>query len=209
MRDAVFANQPACILPARGHFRAAKAINLLGEGSPMRAHRAIGSKHFVKAAIARAVKLRQARRRCESWSRVHRSSLSAQSNRIQLICQVKRVGCPCHRRRGLPRRVKAHIQRQGKFTRPGFIVNSQWARRMPERKESRDSSPFGLVGINRKAIVAPAARMRNMILAATDGSARPKIHDIENQRRIDGDRRVQAARSAARHDSERRRRIAR
>src|SRR5690242_16476834 len=63
---------------------------------------------------------------------------------------------------------------------------------MAKLKEPRRAAGLGLVGVDRKGIVTPSARMRHVIRAAADRAGLPKIDKIEHQRRVDGDRRMQA-----------------
>ena len=65
---------------------------------------------------------------------------------------------------------------------------------MAEIGKAGDSAAFGFIGVDGKALVIAAARVRDVIGAAADGAALPGIHDIEDQRRMDADGGVQARR---------------
>lgn len=56
------------------------------------------------------------------------------------------------------------------------------------------SPGFRFHGVHRRAVVGPAARMHDMVGGATDGPAGHLIHQVEGQRGVDGDRRVQRTR---------------
>src|SRR6188474_3420435 len=65
---------------------------------------------------------------------------------------------------------------------------------MPEWKKPRRSPGFGFVGVYRKCLVVPTAGVTDMICTAANRSAFRQVHDIEHQRRMDWNRRVQASR---------------
>ena len=64
---------------------------------------------------------------------------------------------------------------------------------------------LGLVGVHREVVVAAAARMGDVVRAAAERALGPRVDDVEDQRRVHGDGRMQAATAAARRGSARRR----
>ena len=65
---------------------------------------------------------------------------------------------------------------------------------MADREESRQPPALRLVGIDREVLVAAAAGMRDVIDAAADRPLVPGVDDVEDERRVHRNRRVQAAR---------------
>src|SRR5258705_12390461 len=65
---------------------------------------------------------------------------------------------------------------------------------MARREEARATPAFRLVRIDRERLVIASARMCDMILASTDRPSRPRIDDIERQRRVHTYRRMQRGR---------------
>ena len=63
--------------------------------------------------------------------------------------------------------------------------------------EPRETACLRLVTIDRKGIVVAAARMGDMVDAAAERAAVPGIDDVEGQRRMDRNRRVQTIARAA------------
>src|SRR5689334_19476429 len=59
-------------------------------------------------------------------------------------------------------------------------------------KEPREAAAFGLVGVYGQGGVVASARMCGVESATAEGARIPAIGDIERQRRMDADRRVQA-----------------
>src|ERR1700676_5188866 len=55
---------------------------------------------------------------------------------------------------------------------------------MTDGAEASQAAAFGLVCIDRESFVRSAAGVRNVIFAASDGMARPGIHQVEDQRRV-------------------------
>ena len=65
---------------------------------------------------------------------------------------------------------------------------------MAARLEAGQPPRLRLVGVDREGVVAAPAGMRDMVDAAADRAARPAVVDVEDQRRVDRQRRVQARR---------------
>src|SRR6186997_3424632 len=63
---------------------------------------------------------------------------------------------------------------------------------MAERKEAREPPALGFVGVHGEALEVSPARVRNVIGAASDGTARPAVVEIERERRVHGNGRMQA-----------------
>ena len=104
----------------------------------------------------------------------------------------------------------AQIERERKFRhRPSARRTAMVPGRVAHAEESRQTAALGLEGIDRKALVAPAAGMRDMILAAALGAVHPRIEQIEGQRRMHADASDAAPRRAATRGSAPRRRTRR
>src|SRR5688572_33464407 len=88
----------------------------------------------------------------------------------------------------------SQIQSGWKFRVYFCLGHNNWSRRVTESKESGDPAGLCFVGVYGKRVVATPARMRYMIGAAADGTFIRNIDDIENKRRVHGNRRMQAAR---------------
>src|SRR5438046_3195717 len=73
-------------------------------------------------------------------------------------------------------------------------MDGDWARRMAVRPEARDPSCLGFVGIDRKRVVVATARMDDVVRAAAERALRPRVDEIEGERRLNADRRVQRGR---------------
>src|SRR5688572_10289000 len=63
---------------------------------------------------------------------------------------------------------------------------------MAEWKEPCEPPALGFIRVHRKTLEVAAARMRDVIRTADDCAPRPLIVEIERQRRIDWNRRMQA-----------------
>ena len=73
----------------------------------------------------------------------------------------------------------------------------------PLREEARQPAALGLVGVDREGLVVAPAGMRDVVAAAAQRAVHPGVDQVEDQRRVHADRRVQAA-AAARRGSARR-----
>src|ERR1700751_3512995 len=65
------------------------------------------------------------------------------------------------------------------------------ANRMTEREKTREPAALGFVAVHRKVLKVAASGVSDVIRAARDRSPAPSIVHIEDQRRIDADRRMQ------------------
>jgi hypothetical protein len=63
---------------------------------------------------------------------------------------------------------------------------------MPESKKAGYPPSLCFVGVHRKCFIATATRVRDVIRAPADRSFCGKVDDIENQRRMHRDRRMEA-----------------
>ena len=66
-------------------------------------------------------------------------------------------------------------------------------RRVPDVEEPREAPAFRLVGVDRKRLEAAAAGMRDVVDAAADRALVPRVHEIEHERRVHRNRRMQRA----------------
>src|SRR6266496_357167 len=69
---------------------------------------------------------------------------------------------------------------------------------MAMRPEARVAARFRLVGVDGERVVVAATRMRDVIRAASQRTRRPRVDEIEYERRLDADRRMQCGRWAPR-----------
>ncbi len=65
---------------------------------------------------------------------------------------------------------------------------------MAEPEEAREAAPLGLEGVDGEALEAAAARVSHVVLAAAEAAAHPRVDEVERQRRVHADVRVEAAR---------------
>jgi hypothetical protein len=70
----------------------------------------------------------------------------------------------------------------------------QTPRGMPDAEKPGNPPAFGFIGINRKDLVTPAARMGDMIGASADGPFAPYIDNVKDQWRMDANGRMQTGR---------------
>ena len=70
------------------------------------------------------------------------------------------------------------------------------ARRVAHAEEARQAPALGLVGVDREGVVVAPARMRDVVLAAAERALHPGVDQVEGQRRVHADRRVQRRRRA-------------
>ena len=68
------------------------------------------------------------------------------------------------------------------------------ARRVAVRPESSVAARFGFVGVYRKGVVVAATGMRDVVSATAQRTRGPCIDEIENERRLHTDRRMQRRR---------------
>ena len=69
-----------------------------------------------------------------------------------------------------------------------------WPRRVAHADEARQAPAFRRVGIDREVLVAQAAGVRDVVLAAAHRPLQPAVDDVEGQRRMHADGRVQRRR---------------
>ena len=98
---------------------------------------------------------------------------------------------------GLPAQVQGQRERWIRYF--GFDVHR--TRRMAVVPETCDAPRFGFVGIDGPRAVAATARMRDVVCAAADGTLAPGINNVEYQRRMYADRRMQCGRRAPRAEA--------
>src|SRR6266536_2120673 len=86
------------------------------------------------------------------------------------------------------------IQRYGKV---GIALRRRDAHRprcVTDLEVAGEPAAFGFVGIDGERLEMPSARVRHVIDAAAEGTAVPTVHDVEDERRMDGDGGMQALR---------------
>ena len=62
---------------------------------------------------------------------------------------------------------------------------------MAQAEETRQAAGLGLVGVDREGVVVAPARVRHVVLAAAHRAAHPGVDQVEGQRRMHIDGRVQ------------------
>src|SRR5262245_17525218 len=72
---------------------------------------------------------------------------------------------------------------------------------MAEREEAREPPALGFVGVHREMLEVAAAGMRDVIRAACDRTPGPAVVEIEHERRVDRDRRMQTRRGLPRAEA--------
>src|SRR5437867_2608765 len=77
-------------------------------------------------------------------------------------------------------------------------MDGDWAGRMAVRPEARDPPRLGFVRVDRKRVVVATARMHNVVRTAAERALRPRVDEIEGERRLHADRRVQRGRRTPR-----------
>ena len=150
------------------------------ERRPMGPHLPVGIHHLVEDAGERPIARQQARQAVADWRR-------------QCRCRARRPRC----RNGLacgnkPSGRVSEIERQRIFDRAferGQARES--ARSMAMILESRAPASLRLVGIHRKSVIAAPARMRHMVDAAAERTVAPGVDDVEGERRVGVDGRMQ------------------
>src|SRR6266498_2587640 len=67
-----------------------------------------------------------------------------------------------------------------------------WAGCVADFEEAREAAAFRFEGVDGERFVVAAARMGDVIGATAQGTVVPPVHDVEQERRVGGDGRVQA-----------------
>src|SRR6266576_1622413 len=84
------------------------------------------------------------------------------------------------------------IQCERELRARGNIFWPHCARRVTETEKARQPAAFGLIGIHWKGGVTESTRMSDVICATSYAVAIPRVHDIEHERCVKTDRRMQA-----------------
>src|ERR1700722_1421814 len=98
----------------------------------------------------------------------------------------------CVADRGLAAKSSPQIQCHGKFAARLIGWNRDMAASVAVILEPRQPARLRFIGIDRERIIVAPARMRYMIDAAAERAPAPAIENIESQRRMHRDGRVQA-----------------
>src|SRR5262249_22624759 len=85
----------------------------------------------------------------------------------------------------------AQVERRGIFHRALLRRHAEEARGVAVGLEAREAARFGFVGINRKCLVVAPAGMRHVIDAAAERATVPAVDDVEGERRVHVDGRMQ------------------
>src|SRR5262249_50746527 len=87
------------------------------------------------------------------------------------------------------------------FERRFFPRQVEKSRRVAEILEARQAPPVRFSGVHRKGLVVGAAGMGNVVAAAAERAATPAIENIEGERGVDIDGRVQRRRQLPRFEA--------
>src|ERR1700690_4645958 len=85
----------------------------------------------------------------------------------------------------------AQIQREGELGARDRRLDAHVSRRVADPKESGEAPAFGFERVHGERLVAAAAGMHHMISTTAYRSLHPGVDYIENQRRVNADRRMQ------------------
>jgi len=77
----------------------------------------------------------------------------------------------------------------------GATLAKRGHRVVPGVRDACSAPPFGLERVGRQALVGETARVRDVVGAARDRAIVPRINDVEDQRRVHRDGRVQDPRA--------------
>ena len=67
----------------------------------------------------------------------------------------------------------------------------QCSGRVADAEEARKAAAFGLEGVDREGLVVAAAGVHHVVLAAAETALHPAVDEVEDERRVHADRRVQ------------------
>src|SRR5437660_1337092 len=88
----------------------------------------------------------------------------------------------------------AQVESHRIFERAFLLRQVERSRRMPEILESRQSPRLRFVGVDRQSLVVASTRMNHVIDAAAERALAPTIENVEGERDVDVDRRMQCRR---------------
>src|SRR6516165_12398564 len=84
------------------------------------------------------------------------------------------------------------------FERPLFAGQAEQSRRMAEIFEARQAPRLRFIRVDRQGLVVASARMGNVVEAAPERAAAPAIENVEGERGVDVDGRMQRRRQLPR-----------
>src|SRR2546425_11549330 len=84
------------------------------------------------------------------------------------------------------------------FERPLFAGQAEQSRRMAEILEARQAPRLCFIRVDRQGLVVASARMDNVVDAAPERAAAPAIENVEGERGVDVDGRMQRRRQLPR-----------
>ena len=99
--------------------------------------------------------------------------------------------CQIHSTAHFTQERRPQVEGQREFHRPFFRWRVDTAGGMAMLLEAGQPARLGLVGVDRLGLVVASAGMGDMIDAAADRAAAPGVDEVEGQRRMHGDRRMQ------------------
>jgi len=85
----------------------------------------------------------------------------------------------------------AQIEGEGKLRVDAGYTNVQFSGRVTEAEKAFKAATFGLKRVDGKDLVVASARVHNMVLATAEAAFHPAVDDIEDERRVHADGRVQ------------------
>src|SRR5882724_455745 len=83
------------------------------------------------------------------------------------------------------------IEGEGKLRVDAGYTNVQFSGRVTEAEKAFKAATFGLKRVDGKDLVVASARVHNMVLATAEAAFHPVVDDIEDERRVHADGRVQ------------------
>src|SRR6266850_3811033 len=86
------------------------------------------------------------------------------------------------------------VEGHGIFERALFLRQIERSRGMPEVLEARQAPRLRFIRVDRQGLVVASAGMSNVVDATAERASAPKIENVEGERGVDIDRRVQRGR---------------
>ncbi len=187
--DAVLADGAARAVAARGELLRSHRLDAADKRLALRPEDAGAGEHLVEGAGAGAVVLEEAprQRRFRGQAvvrdRAHHSRLSAAEAELTNNVPI-----------GDARRARAaEVERQREVRVVLFGGHHHPALCVADHLKAREPAAFRLVGVDRKRLEAAAAWVRDVIGAAAERALVPRVDEVEHERRVDADRRMEAA----------------
>ncbi len=183
--DAVLANRAPRVVTPCGELVGADGFDAADETLAVLAQGAGPVEHLVERPGSRPVVPQQAPREQRTG---RQRGIAECAHRNPRTCRSVRLGAVGRRRSSV----------NGKSGFRSSAGDLHPSRRVADRLEAREPPALGLVRVDGEGLEAPAAGMRDVIRAAAKRPLVPRIDEIECERRVNADGRVQAARRVPR-----------